>query len=194
MDPMWLIAVPLLLFASSQEPPPQNYVPADTKVALLPIANTSGEKWKELRERQEKAAREHLQDELGLRGFVLLPADPIAEKLAQLHVDLTDEENHNRSTLFTLGPELGANLLVFAVLTNTRQDGSSPFGAGYGVTEFKLWLLDVDRKQPIISAKSSSARSARATYKASDRQVWAVPLALDDILKDFLAPYKKAKK
>ena len=188
-----LLAAMMLGQGEVVSPPTKTYTPDKTRVAILPVLNTSGEKWKELRVRQEKAAATWLTETFTTRGFVLVPAEQVTAAVKDLKLDFLDEEVVNRANILKVGAAVKADLVELTILTDTRQDGSGFGQSGYGVAELKSWLLDVKAESPIFSARSATARSARASFKTSDRQVWAVPLALSDTFKEFLLAYPEVK-
>lgn len=175
------------------EPPVVTYDPKATKVAILPVLNTSGEKWKELRARQEKAAADWLRDSFKKRGFLVMEDADVAKAITSLGIDFTDEENIARANVLEVGKSVQADLVHLTVITDTRQDGANFLESGYGVSTVKSWLVDVKSGKPIFSARSNTARSARASHRTSDRQVWAIPLALSDTFKEFFKGYPEIK-
>lgn len=186
------IVLPLIalnLHGGQGETPPK-LEPTETRVAILPTINQSGEKWKQLRERQEKAADEWLAKEFKDRGFKLIEVEGVKKAIADSKIDFTDEESVNREAIRQIGKLAGADVVVLSAVINTRQDGASFGQTGYGVTEMKTWVLGVSGAN-YLSAAKFSARSARASVKTSDRQVWAVALALGDTFKDFFAAHPK---
>jgi len=182
-------ALLLTLTLAQAEAPAITYDPKVTKVAMLPILNTSGEKWKELRQRQEKSAADWLRDSFKKRGFVVLEDGEVSKAITSLGIDFTDEENITRANVLEVGKASQADVVQLTVITDTRQDGSGFGQTGYGVSTVKSWLIDVKTGRPIFSARSNTARSARASHRTSDRQVWAIPLALSDTFKEFFKGY-----
>ena len=166
------------------------------RIAICPLYNVAGEKWVELKERQIRKSNEFLMTELGKRGFDIVNADTVLKTLQGLNVDLSDEEQQKRSTLFQVGEKLSADYVLFAVITETSQKKQM-----HGLTldtegqaTIKLWLLDVRDQKAIISAKSFVGRSGGTRgftidNKGSDRQVQAAANALRDALKDFFLTY-----
>ena len=186
---MMISALLLTLTLAQAEAPAITYDPKVTKVAMLPILNTSGEKWKELRQRQEKSAADWLRDSFKKRGFVVLEDGEVSKAITSLGIDFTDEENITRANVLEVGKASQADVVQLTVITDTRQDGSGFGQTGYGVSTVKSWLIDVKTGRPIFSARSNTARSARASHRTSDRQVWAIPLALSDTFKEFFKGY-----
>jgi hypothetical protein len=169
--------------------------PMETKVAILPILNTSGEKWVDLRNRQVSAATEFLNKEFRSRGFDVLTSESVAAALTGLNLDLSDEENWKRENLYKLGEAVGARLVYMVVITGTAQHKSTSFFSVTveGSVDLKMWLLDVGQRQSILSAKtvrgSSKHDDVFGALKGSDLQVVAVSNGLRDGLKEFFAPY-----
>jgi hypothetical protein len=191
---MLVNALLLTMALAQDEPPAVTYDPKATKVAILPVLNTSGEKWKELRERQEKSAAEWLRDSFKKRGFIVIDAADVSKAIQSLDLDLSDEENITRANVLAVGKAAGADLAHLTVVTDTRQaNGGGFFEGSNGAVTVKSWLVDVSSGKPIFSARSNTAHSSRASHKTSDRQVWAVPLALSDTFKEFFNGYPESK-
>lgn len=171
------------------------YTPATTKVAILPILNTSGEKWEELRTRQEKEANSFLTKEFSSRKFTLVPSESVKATLDDLKLDMSDEENWKRENLYKVGEASGARLVMLAIITGTSQKRTNNFLSirVEGWCDMKVWLVDVEKKRAIISAKTIRGESKHddvfGGLKGSDLQVTAVANGLRDALKEFLAPY-----
>jgi hypothetical protein len=183
-----------ILYQAQTPAPMQHYVPTQTKVAIMPTFNTSAEKWKNLRDRQQTASNDWLNDQFTKRGFQVIPVADVQAQITATKIDFTDEEQINKANIYKVGEACGADVVVLSVVVDTRQEGSGFLQTGYGHATMKSWLLDVKTKSPIISGHSSDARSARIGPSTADRQVWAVPLALNDTFKDFFAVYPLLKK
>lgn len=187
------LALTTVLLAQQATPP--KLVPTSTKVALVPVINTSGEKWQELKDRQCLRANEFLSTEFGSRGFQLISVERVKSEVAKLKIDFTDEEQQNRATLYSLGQACEADVIVFAVITDTTQRLIQQFLSAKreGTAKLKVWVLNVKEQSPYLSAKSVEAKSGGGFFagldKGSDRQVIAVANGLRDVLKDFFAPY-----
>jgi ABC-type phosphate/phosphonate transport system substrate-binding protein len=191
-----VLAVAGLATASGQEQARKPlYVPGETRVALLPVINRTGERWEELKQRQNDRGNSFLSEEFGKRGFNLISYDAIFRAMAKLEIDMSDEEYHRRETLYQLGEELQADLIMLVVITDTSQHYYEQMlgNRRQGIAKMKVWLLDVPRREAIYSAKQVSGESGGSVFaeldKGSARQVIAVANGLRGVLKDFLQPY-----
>lgn len=169
------------------------------KVAILPVINTSGEKWEQLRTSQVDTAENFLNKEFEDHGFETTPKPNVTSVLSAMKVDLTDEEQWRRQTLFDVGAKAKADFLVLVVITDTGQHKSANFFSttAEGWVNEKIWLLDVKSKKAILSAKSVRGSSKHSefvfgTVTGSSLQTVAVANGLRDALKDFFRPYTKA--
>lgn len=173
----------------------QTDVTGSTRVAIIPVVNLSGDEWKELLERQCQKGDAYLLEQFGGRGFHAVPAEQVKAAIETLKIDLADEEQHKRATLIQIGKAVEADLVVFAVITDTSQKLIQQLLSAKreGRAKVKLWLLDVRTEEPILSAKSVEGKSGGGSFaglnKGSDRQVIAVANALRDGLKDFFKKY-----
>src|SRR5690242_13363106 len=132
------------------------YVPAQTRVLLLPVINLSGEKDRKQRNDQTATGQKELEKQFRSRGFQIIGSADTKKTLAELKIDLTDEENHNRSTLYRIGEALSADIVAFVVITNVDQKRvQRPFGDDDHQLEsranIKVWVLDSKRQQPLLS-------------------------------------------
>jgi hypothetical protein len=100
---------------------PPLYVPAETRVALVPLVNVSGERWVELKRRQVERGNLFLRAAFSDRGFQLIDADILAAETSELGIDMSDEEQQKRATLYRLGRAVGADLIVCALIVDTDQ-------------------------------------------------------------------------
>lgn len=137
-----------------------------------------------------------MQDNFAKKGFVLVPQLDIDRAIADLKIDLTDEEQYRKDVLYSLGKKVNATLVAFAVITDTNQKMQTQF-LSYkreGHTKVKAWLCDADRQQPVFSAKSMDGSSGGGFFagldKGSDRQVIATENALRDLYHDFWGGFK----
>lgn len=221
MKTLWLIlilAASAFVFGAGAP----EYDPATTHVAIIPLVNASEEKWEELKEKQAIRGNEVLREAFLKRGFQVIDQATIADAMHRLDIDLSDEEQQKRETLYRLGNEVNANLIVFALITGTEQKVRDlisyqippvvsvgpippldsitkkviePFipARREGNAKLKLWLLDVQKQKPILTAKTAQGRSIGGYFafldKGSKRQIKAVGDALQLLLKDFFKPY-----
>lgn len=172
---------------------------AKPRVAILPVLNQSGEKWEALKTNQVSKAEEYLSDQFGKRGFDIIPRSEVQSKLVDQKIDLTDEEQQKRSTLFELAKAVNADYIVFAMITGTGQTQRNRilYVDVEGWCDTKVWLLDVAKQIPIVSAKTFKGRSGgnRMSFdnKGSDRQIQASANALRDALADFFKSFPENK-
>lgn len=164
-------------------------------VAILPTVNSSGEKDEKQRERQRIKGDETLSKEFADRGLRLADSDVVRKVLSDLKVDLSDEEQQKRASLFEVGKAVHADLVVFAVITHVSQQLHTNVlsSSREGKAQVKLWLLDVAHEKPILSASVKEGKSGGGFFagldKGSDRIVIAVGNAIRDHLKEFFKPY-----
>jgi hypothetical protein len=169
-------------------------------IAILPVLNTAGEKWQELKDRQRAKGDEYLADEFGKRGFAVVNAATVKSDIEQQKLDLTDEEQQKRETLYGIADRLHADYVVFVVITNTDQKLIQQILASKreGWADIKVWLLDAAHHTQILSAKTLRGNSGGGFFagvdKGSDRQVQAVVNGLRDALKDFFKPFPVVSK
>lgn len=181
----------LVIVASAQDAP---------KVAFLPIQHLSGEKWEDLKRKQIDKGHQYLVNEFKSRGFEVVSADAVKQAVEQSGIDLSDEENHKRATLFDLGKKLNVDYIFFGVITGTDQkkQDRNLYKDTEGNCDMKIWLLNVREEKPILSAKVFTGRSGGARLsldnKGSDRQVQATANAIRDGLKDFFVDFPKVGK
>jgi hypothetical protein len=224
------ICLLLLLGAWGVASKTPEYKPRETRIAVVPLINATELKWEDLKQRQVDRGNEFLREEFAKRGFELVDQKKVNEALEKLEIDMSDEEQQKRDTLYTLGREVEADLVVFALIFETDQKlhkildiGSpvacvEPYGdilptigdigqkiidpvmpaQREGKAKLKLWLLDVKKEKPILSAKKAEGKSKGGYFaffdKGSKRQVAAVANALETLLKDFFKPYPVQKK
>ena len=166
------------------------------KVAIIPVANTSGEKWNDLKASETDRGNEFLRDEFGKRGFEVIPAASINSILSDQKLDMADEEQWKRDTLYSVGEKAGADYVIFAAITDNGQHKSPNFftTTAEGWANVKVWLLDVKKKTAILSAKTFKGSSKHSeilfgTVKGSSLQTLAVANGLRDALKEFFSSY-----
>lgn len=183
-----------------QEPAKANvtqdkFDPATTTVAIVPTVNITGVKWPEFVKKQNERADTYLLQEFQKRGFKLAPAEAVAQAMAEQNIDLTDEEQQRRSTFFDLGRKLNADIIVAVVITHTSQRTGSFICEG--ITQMKIWLLDVKRESAFIGGKSFEGKSSGTNIfgaeKGSDRQIIAVSNGIRDATAEFFMAYPQVK-
>jgi hypothetical protein len=127
----------------------------------------------------------------------------LVKTLADLKIDLMDEENHNRSTLYRMGEAADADIIAFVVITNVDQKRvQRPFGDDDHQLEsranIKIWLLDVKQQRPLLSAFRQEAQAKNillASFDSGARLIRkAVEGAVRDSLKETLSLYPIVQK
>lgn len=176
----------------------QNYDPATTKVALVPIINDSADPWQELKDKQKAEGTRFLVEALTTRGFALVNGEDVSKAIAKLKIDFNDEEQRNRANLFRIGNECGANLVFFVVIVESKQTTNNSLFTSRtnGFATVKLWLVDAIKQEVIFNAVKLQGRSTGSGIvpgKGSERQVVAVRNTINDILKKWLEPYPVKK-
>lgn len=170
-------------------------------ITILPTIITSGEKWEELRNNLTKRTHDQLIRVFKDRGFSIASKESVKAKLEELKIDLTDEENHRRDTLYSVAESLKTDYVVFFVITNNTQRTKTNVLSQVreGEVTAKYWLLDVKKREAIYSAKSETAKARpHADFgiatKGSDQQLTAADRVVPAALKDFLAKFPEIKK
>jgi hypothetical protein len=186
--------------ALSQETAPARYEPEKTIVAILPVYNLSGEKDASQKIKQAENAEKELYKRFLERGFVPADTEAVKRTIANLKIDLSDEEQHKRSNLYAISKELKANLIIFVVITDVSQRTSANIFSTTkeGKAKLKAWLLDVDHETSIFSAKVHEGKSGGGHFgaleKGSERIVLACANGVRDMLKEFFKAYPIVKK
>lgn len=180
--------------AAAQRPAPE-YVPGNTVVCVLPVINKSGEKSAKQNADQAIKAHDRIVALFKERGFIVSPEAAGTDAIKRLDVDIQDEENYNRATLYKIGAEAKADLMVFAVITNVEQAIERRWTGErkQGRATVKMWLLDVKEKKAILSAvsKEASAEGIVGWQKGSKQIRDAASRAAGNALSDFLEKYPK---
>ncbi len=183
-------ALSIVAFASWQSaaPPQRAYVPAQTKIAILPVIDASGEKDVKTSKEQCGFVSTELLKEFQERGFRFIERRSIDDVIKNQSIDLSDEEQRKRATMFGIGKEVGADLVAFVLITD-KVTGERTKDA-----TIKIWLLDVNHQEPIMSGKPQEGRSnmSNAFNRASWRR--AFPFAVEAGLQEFFKPFPKVPK
>ena len=191
----------IVLFASligSDDPKPV----ADTRVALIPVLNISGETWEEAKSKQSDRGNEELRALFNERSFQVIERPQVEAALKKLNVDLTDEEQHRREVFYQVGEEVKADLIAFVLITDVDQRKVAKFlvTSTEGKAKMKAWLLDVRSKKPVFSAKtfegtSKSGGLIEIGEKGSSRKQLAVANGIRKTFTDeFLKSYPITQK
>ena len=168
------------------------------RIAILPTINASGEKDDGLKTLQKEIADKYLTDEFTARRFTVIPSEKVNAVVTRLKLDMSDEEAWKREVLFQLGDKLGADFVIFDVITDNGQQRSQNFFSNRveGWVAEKMWLVNVQKRSAVLSAKAFKGSSKHSefvggTVIGTELQKMAVKNGLADILKDFFAPYPK---
>ena len=195
-----LILAFLAVNATAQDKTSIKYALDSTTVAIVPLINASGEKDSNFKARQIESGLNYLTKAFTDRGFKLTEQTAIAKAIGDLKIDLNDEENHNKATLYKLGKEVNADLIVFAVITSIEQHMENKVFVvtKEGRATVKMWLLDVKNETPLLSAVTKQGKSGGPGFadfkKGSDEIIHAVANGERDLLKEFFKPYPLLKK
>ena len=179
-----------------------DYDPAQTRVAVVPVLNLSGETWKEARAKQSARGEEELRALFDERGFTLIDSDEVSVTAKRLSLDFADDEQPKRAGLLQLGRELKADLIVFVVINNVdqRRVEKTFVKSTEGTALIKGWLIDVASERPWVSGKvfegdSKSAGLLEIGEKGSSRKQLAVANGIRKVFTtDFLRDYPVVKK
>jgi|SRR5579871_6533574 len=190
----------LTTLAPAQGKATDQYIPQSTSVALVPVINLSGEKDPSFKADQTKRGNEELAREFTEHGFKLVDQQLIDKSIADLKIDLNDEEQQKRDTLYKIGKEVKADLIAFVLITDvSKREINNVFSSAIeGRAKIKVWLLDVNAEKPIRSSfvmdSKTNGSAAFGATKGSERIVAAVGKGIEEALKDFFKPYPKVKK
>jgi hypothetical protein len=205
------LATPLVLVAASSQAQPaqppkdthtlSSYTPAQTRVVLLPVVNLSGEKDKKQRLEQTKKASEELFKQFNDRKFNVLTDAEVRDALDDLEIDMEDEENHNRATLYKIGEKLNTDLVAFVVIQGIEQRRTNQVGilrnSGDGELVasciIKIWLLDVPKKQRILSAYRQEAQSKNNVFPSFDSGARLIRKSVEGAVRDSLKDFFKSQ-
>ena len=138
------------------------------------------------------------------RSFQVVPQEQVLAALAKSGIDLNDDEEYRRDNFYAIADALGADLVMFGVITDaSRNDKGGGFlgsgGEKEGKARVKFWLLDAKKKKSIYSAvvkegKAGGKSNIFATNEGNNRQINAAGNAVKELLEPFLAPYPGGKK
>ena len=176
--------------------------PSATKVAIVPVLNLSGETWEEAKVKQADRGDEELSALFRERSFQVIDPAKVKAAVADLKIDLTDEEQQKRETLYQIGEAVEADLVVFVVITDVDQRKVTKFlvSSTEGKAKMKAWLLNVKEKKPVFSAKtfegaSKSGGLFEVGEKGSHRKQLAVANGIRKLFVDeYLKPYPVTEK
>jgi hypothetical protein len=160
----------------------QVYKPGQTKVAILPTADASGETNKTISEKQRGFVDRELVKEFRERGFRCVDHGTLTDALRAQSIDLSDEEQQKRSPMIAGAKAVGADLTVFVLITDMQKTGHP--------SAVKVWLLDVNQGKAILNAQE---HQGRVTYGVSWTHVLprTVSAALEVFMKNYAVVPKK---
>ena len=168
------------------------------RIAILPTINASGERDDNLKTQEKAIADKFLTEEFSTRRFNVIPAGSVKAAIARLNIDMSDEEQWKREALFKLGHKLGADFVLFDVITSNGQHKSPNVFTvtAEGWVEQKLWLVNVPKRSAALSARTFRGSSKHSefvvgTVTGTKLQKLAVANGLTDVLKSFFASYPK---
>lgn len=193
------LAAPLPLRAQGKPPELGQRNPAATRVALLPVIDTTGEKEDQRRD-QANAVRMELISQFTERGFSVVDEAQVAKAIADRKIDLSDEENQRRGPIYEIGKAAGADLVVFVLVTQAYAKIKKNLFTEEreGLAKTKTWLLDVKAEKPILSGYvwegKSTGGSGPFTKSNRGRMGAAAGNSIRDVLNDVLKAYPRKKK
>jgi hypothetical protein len=129
------------------------YVPANTRVAILPVIDRSGEKDDQRRD-QANAVKMEAYDQFFQRGFQLIDEVAVSKAVTDSGINFDDEEEHRKDSLYKIGKELNADLVMFVVVDQAYSKlKQNLFGnQREGLAKTRTWLVDVKDQKPLLSA------------------------------------------
>ncbi len=173
--------------------------PGAARVAILPVVDMTGEKEDQRRD-QANAARAEMISQFTERGFQVIDEAAVAKAIQDLGINFSDEEDQRREPVYKVGKAVGADLVIFVVITQayakTKQNLFNEQREGLAKT--KTWLLDVKEEKPVLSAyvwEGKSTGSSGLFSKGNrSRMGAACGNSVRDVLNDALKAYPRTKK
>ena len=181
------------------------YNPAQTVVTILPVADETPDKAPDLQKRFILKAQQELSMRFAERGFKITSDTDVVNYLDAQKIDMNDQDNWNRRTLFQIGKDLHSNLVVFLdiVKTESKWHGGTLIidRKREGNADLKMWLVDADRQEAILSGAKTTGKSAANDtgiflggglfnqFGGSEFTIRAIGNGTKDLLKPFLAAY-----
>ena len=166
----------------------QSQAAAAPTVAFIPGLNLSGEKNKDLMQRQSEKVSKFLTREFSKKGYNVVSEAAVMEAIKSLNIDLTDEEEYRKANFFAIAKEVKADYIYVPVIVNSeqKQQDRDLYTDREGRTDVKAWFLDVKEEKAVFSGKIFIGRSGglRLTLRPSDRQVQAAENAVSESLKE----------
>lgn len=174
------------------------YVAAQTRVAILPVANRAGTKDETHRLKQTENAQKTLAEEFSHHGFVVVDPEIVNKVIAEAKFDIEDEEEYRKVRFYELGKAAGADLVIFVAIVEARRQDKRNLFSGVeveGVAKIKTWFLDVQAETPILNGTIFEAKAAGQTFLGpinqggSERIANAVSNAAKRVLEPFMKDY-----
>lgn len=189
----------ILTFASSGSMSPQEPETAyrEKTVLLLPVFNSTGEKWVELKNRISQEAAKSLTSELAKFDLRIVPGHEVTKIIEDSKIDFSDEENWKRENFYKLANTAKTEFVVFVVVTHaTQRKRENLFSeVPEGDVTLKFWILNAKTKSALLSAKAINAKARSKTNlvgeaKGSDCQVEAARRAAKEGINEAFGPPK----
>ena len=128
--------------------------PSKTIVAVLPIADQTA-----IKDDADKINQPVLAKLFTDSGFKIVDDNKVAKAIVNLKIDLNDKKQQTDDNLCKIGKVVGANIVVFDVITDKHEKGDDYFHtARFGYSTLKVWLVDVNNKQPLLDAKEVNGK------------------------------------
>lgn len=186
--------------ATGRHPQDPNQV-TPKAVLVLPIVNSTGEKWEDLKKRINEEIDKALAQELKTLGFDRVTEEATQTCIKGYGVDLADEESWKRDVFYDLGKAANAEYVIFAVVTSATQRMRVNFLSSVpeGDVTIKFWILNSNSRVPLLSAKSINAKARAKSNlfgeaKGSECQVEAARRAVKEAIKEAFGEKKPPAK
>ncbi len=176
----------------------QKYTPANTRIAILPVIDKSGEK-DDQRKDQANAVKMEAYDQFYQRGFQVIDEGTVAKAVTDSGIDFNDAEEHRKDNLYKLGKALNADLVLFVVVDQAYSKlKHNLFGdQREGLAKTKTWLVNVKDQKSLLSAFIREGKSTGSTGIGDkgnrSRMGSACSNAIRDTLNAALAPFNRDK-
>lgn len=177
----------------------KTYAPASTTVAILPVLNMTGRGSDADMGRLLKAVGDELASQFAERGFKLMDAKAVADAVAGSSAELSDREQQKKALIRKVGASTGADLVVFATITdiNSNTGGALLWSYTTGTAKLKFWVLDTKTEHALLSGRIQSGHGEALQGGPAGGQyskvIHACILAVHDALTDALKQYPIVK-
>lgn len=141
-----MVALFLASVMLAQQPSPS--------IALLPVVNRSPEKDQLFRREIEDAITERSNSVFIENGWKVMPKSELENAIKSSGIDLNDEEQHNRASLFKIGESAKTDYVFFIVI-----EANGYFNSNEARTYIRVWWLDCRSKSRIHSAQAFMGQS-----------------------------------